>query len=195
MTRLGWWMLLGFVAVIAGFFALTRAGHGDGPAVATNANSSLGRAEKAGGGLVVPVEGVKVAQLADTWGQSRAGGDRAHQATDIMAPRGTAVLAAAAGTVEKIFESADGGHTVYVRRNDLQWQDYYAHLDTYAPGLAEGMKVAQAQRIGTVGSTGDADAQAPHLHYAINAMAGGDKWWQGKAVNPYPILAGGASAR
>ena len=41
------------------------------------------------------------------------------------------------------------------------------------------------------GSTGDASPEAPHLHYAINAMAPGEGWWQGKPVNPYPLLLAG----
>jgi murein DD-endopeptidase MepM/ murein hydrolase activator NlpD len=98
------------------------------------------------------------------------------------------VLAAAAGTVEKIFESHNGGHTIYVRRADTGWQDYYAHLDAYAPGLHEGQVVKQGEQIGQVGSTGDASPDAPHLHYEIHQMAPGDGWWKGTEINPYPIL-------
>ncbi|MDO6412911.1 M23 family metallopeptidase [Sphingomonas sp. BIUV-7] len=141
------------------------------------------------GGLVIPVSGVWPAQLSDTWGDARGDGTRAHHAIDIMAPKGTPVVAAAAGTVEKIFESENGGHTVYVRRADPAWVDYYAHLDAYAPGLTEGMKLGQGQLIGAVGSTGDASPDAPHLHYEIKHMAPGEKWHQGTEVDPYPILA------
>ena len=130
------------------------------------------------------------AQLADTFDDARGEG-RVHDAIDIMAPRGTPVLAAASGTVEKLFDSQRGGLTVYIRRPGGQWIDYYAHLDGYAPGLAEGQKVARGQPIGRVGSTGDASPEAPHLHYAINAMAPGEAWWQGKAINPYPLLEAG----
>ena len=139
------------------------------------------------GPLVIPVAGISAAQLADTFDDARGQG-RVHDAIDIMAPRGTPVIAAAAGTVEKLFESERGGTTVYIRRTDGQWIDYYAHLDSYAPGLAEGQKVPQGHMIGAVGSTGDASPEAPHLHYAINAMASGESWWQGKAINPYPLL-------
>ncbi|RYD91503.1 MAG: M23 family metallopeptidase [Sphingomonadales bacterium] len=139
------------------------------------------------GPLVIPVAGIAAAQLADTFDDARGEG-RIHDAIDIMAPRGTPVLAAAAGTVEKLFESERGGTTIYIRRPSGQWIDYYAHLDSYAAGLAEGQKIAQGQIIGTVGSTGDASPEAPHLHYAINVMAPGEGWWQGRAVNPYPLL-------
>jgi murein DD-endopeptidase MepM/ murein hydrolase activator NlpD len=115
---------------------------------------------------------------------------REHHAIDIMAPRGTPVIAAAAGTVEKLFESQDGGHTIYIRRTDPVWIDYYAHLDTYVADLREGLVIRAGQQIGTVGSTGDADPGAPHLHYEIKQMAVGVNWWQGKNINPYSLLRG-----
>ncbi|QEH79584.1 peptidoglycan DD-metalloendopeptidase family protein [Sphingomonas sp. C8-2] len=142
------------------------------------------------GALVIPVAGVRADQLGDTFADARGEG-RVHDAIDIMAPRGTPVIAAAAGTVEKLFDSRLGGRTVYIRRPGGQWIDYYAHLDGYAPGLAEGKRVAQGEMIGTVGSTGDASPEAPHLHYAINAMAPGEGWWQGTPINPYPLLVAG----
>jgi murein DD-endopeptidase MepM/ murein hydrolase activator NlpD len=141
-------------------------------------------------GLAIPVAGVKPEQLVDTYSAARAGG-RVHDATDIMAPRGTPVIAAAAGSVEKLFFSRGGGGiTAYVRSPDGQWQYYYAHLDAYASGLHEGQAVRQGDSIGRVGSTGDASPDAPHLHFAVNRMAPGQRWWQGSPVNPYPLLAG-----
>jgi murein DD-endopeptidase MepM/ murein hydrolase activator NlpD len=200
MSRLGWRLLLVFLIVIGGFALLVRRGDIAGP-VASPAPTALQvpadmaqaphpavAAIPAGGGLVVPVAGVTPAELSDTWGQSRAEGEREHHAIDIMAPRGTPVLAAAAGTVEKLFESKDGGHTIYIRRTDPVWIDYYAHLDTYATDLREGIKIRAGQQIGTVGSTGNAGADAPHLHYEIKQMAAGEPWWQGTDINPYPIL-------
>jgi murein DD-endopeptidase MepM/ murein hydrolase activator NlpD len=141
-------------------------------------------------GLAIPVAGVKPEQLIDTYDAARSGG-RVHDANDIMAPRGTLVVAAAPGTVEKLFFShGGGGITAYVRSPDGQWQYYYAHLDSYAPGLHEGQQVRQGDPIGHVGSTGDASPEAPHLHFAINRMDPGQRWWQGSPVNPYPLLAG-----
>jgi peptidoglycan LD-endopeptidase LytH len=142
-------------------------------------------------GLAIPVAGVKANQLVDTFTQARAGGSRVHDAIDIMAPTGTPVLAAAAGTVEKIFLSeGGGGKTVYVRSDDGLWSYYYAHLNDYAPGLKEGQRVARGTRLGTVGFTGNANPSGPHLHFAINRMAPGEKWYNGTPVNPYPLLAG-----
>ena len=142
-------------------------------------------------GLALPVAGVKPEQLTDTFTQARAGGARIHDAIDIMAPEGTPVAAAADGTVEKLFFSdGGGGITVYVRSPDQRWIYYYAHLQGYAPGLAEGQQVQRGTPIGFVGSTGDASPDGPHLHFAINAMAPGERWWNGTAINPYPLLAG-----
>src|SRR5688500_5582235 len=104
-------------------------------------------------GLAIPVAGLKASQLSDTFTQARAGGARAHDAIDIMAPRGTPVVAAAPGRVEKLFNSQGGGGiTVYIRSPDNRWIYYYAHLDRYAPGLAEGQVVKRGTPIGTVGS-------------------------------------------
>jgi murein DD-endopeptidase MepM/ murein hydrolase activator NlpD len=141
-------------------------------------------------GLAIPVPGVKPGQLADTFDQARAQGRR-HDAIDIMAAEGTPVIAAADGTVEKLFFSnGGGGITVYVRSPDQKWMYYYAHLSSYAPGLAEGQQVKRGQVIARVGHTGDAIAAAPHLHFAVNQMGPGERWWQGTPINPYPLLAG-----
>jgi peptidoglycan LD-endopeptidase LytH len=142
-------------------------------------------------GLAVPVAGIKASDLLDTYTQSRAGGARVHNAIDIMAPEGTPVVAAAEGVVEKLYLSRGGGGiTVYVRSPDRQWIYYYAHLQEYAPGLQEGQRVARGARLGSVGTTGNASTAGPHLHFAVNRMAPGERWHEGTPVNPYPLLAG-----
>ncbi|HEX8574011.1 MAG TPA: M23 family metallopeptidase [Allosphingosinicella sp.] len=142
-------------------------------------------------GVAIPVAGVKADDLQDTYTQSRSGGARVHNAIDIMAPHGTPVIAAAPGTVEKLFNSRGGGGiTAYVRSPDSKWMFYYAHLQAYAPGLREGQAVKQGDAIGTVGSTGNANPAGPHLHFAINKMTEGEKWYDGTPINPYPLLAG-----
>ena len=142
-------------------------------------------------GLAIPVAGIKPDALADTYTQSRAGGARVHNAIDIMAPHGTPVVAAAEGSVEKLFFSKGGGGiTAYVRSPDRKWIYYYAHLDAYAPGLKEGQVVRRGDPIGTVGSTGNANPAGPHLHFAVHSMAEGEDWHEGSAINPYPLLAG-----
>lgn len=140
-------------------------------------------------GLAIPVVGIKSGQLVDTFTSARAGG-RSHDAIDIMSGEGTPVIAAADGTIEKLFHSARGGITIYERSNDRRWTYYYAHLSTYAPGLAEGLQVKRGQVIARVGHSGDASAAGPHLHFAINQMGPSDHWWNGAPINPYPLLAG-----
>ena len=142
-------------------------------------------------GLAIPVAGVKPAQLVDTFTQARAGGARVHDAIDIMAPEGTAVVAAAPGTVEKLyFSNGGGGISAYVRSDDGRWNYYYAHLRDYAPGIGEGSKLPRGGLIGYVGHTGNASPDGPHLHFAINSMQPGERWHQGRPINPYPLLAG-----
>lgn len=144
------------------------------------------------GALAVPVAGIVPAQLTDTFAQARAGGARPHDAIDIMAPRGTPVIAAAPGKVEKLFLSKPGGKTIYLRSPDGRLIYYYAHLDAYAPGLAEGQEVAAGAPLGTVGSTGNANPAGPHLHFAILEADPAAPWWQkAPALNPYPWLVSG----
>jgi murein DD-endopeptidase MepM/ murein hydrolase activator NlpD len=146
-------------------------------------------------GLAIPVVGVKASQLVDTYTQARAGGARRHDAIDIMAPAGKPVVAAAPGRVEKLFNSQGGGITAYVRSNDGRWMFYYAHLSAYAPGLREGQALPRGALVGFVGATGNANPAGPHLHFAINRMEPGEKWWQGTAINPYPLLAAKPASR
>ncbi|MGZ3235461.1 MAG: M23 family metallopeptidase [Croceibacterium sp.] len=167
---------------------------------ASPAATGAGRSEQAAGAqhssansarLIIPVAGVTAGQLTDTFEDARAGGARVHQALDIMAPRGTPVIAAAAGTVEKLFHSNAGGNTIYVRSPDRMTIHYYAHLDSYAGGLHEGQVVAQGETLGAVGSTGDASPDAPHLHFEIIRTTPDAKWYQSAtAVDPYPLLTG-----
>ena len=172
--------------------AETAAGSGTGQAQAAPAPEI----ELSPAGLAIPVAGVKPEQLIDTFSQARAGGARVHDAIDIMAPRGTPVVAAAPGKVEKLFLSKGGGGvTAYVRSLDGKWNYYYAHLDRYAPGLAEGQMVERGTPIGTVGFTGNASPEGPHLHFAINRMQPGQSWHEGSPINPYPLLAGSPAAR
>jgi murein DD-endopeptidase MepM/ murein hydrolase activator NlpD len=146
-------------------------------------------AGKPSAALSIPVAGIAASQLTDTFNQTR-GGTRRHEALDIMAPAGTRVIAAAPGTVEKLFLSDAGGNTIYVRSPDRRMIYYYAHLQAYARGLKEGMAVEQGQELGTVGSTGNANPAAPHLHFAMMRTAPDSRWWEpATPINPFPLLA------
>ncbi len=141
--------------------------------------------------LLIPVQNIRPSDLTDTYSDSRGGGSRLHEAIDIMAPKGTTVLSAAPGVVEKLFRSDAGGKTIYVRSADGETIYYYAHLDGYAKGLKEGQRVRRGQRLGTVGSSGNASDEAPHLHFAILQTTEDAEWWEpANAVNPYPLLSG-----
>ena len=138
-------------------------------------------------GLLLPVQGITAAQLQDTFTDARSGG-RVHDAIDIMAPAGTPVLAVADGTVEKLFDSKLGGTTLYQFNPQRTLAYYYAHLQAYAPGIAEQQALKRGQVIGYVGSSGNADPAAPHLHFAIFELGPEQQWWKGTAINPYPRL-------
>ncbi|HEX9163891.1 MAG TPA: M23 family metallopeptidase [Thermoanaerobaculia bacterium] len=138
--------------------------------------------------LLMPVDGVLPGQLKSTFNESRGGGFRTHQAIDILAPRGTPVRAAVAGTVRKLFTSAAGGLTIYEFDRPEERCYYYAHLDRYADDLREGMTVAQGDVIGYVGTTGNAPPGTPHLHFAISILPPTKEWWRGTPIDPYPLL-------
>jgi len=158
------------------------------PQVETEA--SMPPAAVAAGRLTIPVAGIRPEELTDTFGDDRGGGTRAHEALDIMAPAGTPVVAAGAGTVEKLFVSDDGGNTIYVRSPDRRTIHYYAHLQSYAPGLREGQQVKAGDPLGAVGSTGNADPAAPHLHFAVMSTTPAANWYDpATPINPFPLMA------
>ena len=194
MTRLGAIILSAIILTAIGFasmlsFGATPASPRQVPTPREEAASDPPPAAAPATAMRVPVAGVSRAALRDTWGEAREGGARGHHGTDIMARAGTPVIAAADGWVEKLFESGRGGTTLYQRSADRRWSYYYAHLAGYAPGVREGMRVRAGQVLGYVGDTGDAGAGNYHLHFGLTRMHGGERWWQGDTVNPYPLLA------
>jgi len=136
--------------------------------------------------LTMPVEGTMPWELRDTFGEART--DYAHEALDIMAPRGTRVLSATSGRLTKLHDSERGGIMVYAADATDRYVLMYGHLDRYADGLTEGMPLARGQLLGYVGSTGSAAAAGPHLHFAILRGQPSVAWWKGDPVNPYPLL-------
>src|SRR5436190_17417320 len=134
----------------------------------------------------LPIQGVKPADLHDTFNEVHGG--HAHEAIDIMAPRGTPVHAAVSGTIRKLFLSKPGGNTIYEFDEAGAHSYYYAHLDRYAEGLREGMRVERGDIIAYVGSTGNADARSPHLHFALFELGPKREWWKGTPIDPYAIL-------
>ena len=140
--------------------------------------------------LLVPVQGLDARSLRDNYDEGR--GKRKHEALDIMAPRGTAVIAVDDGRVGKLFRSVAGGITLYHIDREEKFVYYYAHLESYAEGVKEGMTLRRGDVIGYVGTSGNAPANAPHLHFAILRMGPEKRWWKGIPINPFPYLTGTA---
>jgi len=145
--------------------------------------SEVASSSPAVGTLIIPVEGVERTQLRDSFHDGRVG--HLHGAVDIMAPRGTPVIAAVDGTIRKLFTSRLGGLTIYEFDQAEARSYYYAHLDRYA-SIHEGQRVHRGDVIGFVGSTGNANT--PHRHFAINVLPAAKDWWKGVAIDPYPEL-------
>jgi peptidoglycan LD-endopeptidase LytH len=139
------------------------------------------------GSLVIPVQGISSSELRRQFGEQRSGG-RSHHAIDIRAVRGTPVLAADDGSIARLTENRLGGLTVYQLDRTRRRVYYYAHLQRYASGLAEGELVTRGQVIGYVGTSGNAPADAPHLHFAVSSLAKGENWWEGTPLDPYDLL-------
>lgn len=169
----------------------TAAGVAPGTTPAPAAPARAAAIAAVGPALAMPLATVQPAQLVDTFDELR-GTDRRHEALDIPAPAGTPVLAVADGRIEKLFTSVPGGLTIYQFEPSGRYAYYYAHLQGYADGLAEGRAVRRGEVIGYVGSTGNARPDAPHLHFAVFELGPEKRWWQGTAINPYPLLGGRA---
>ena len=170
---------LGIAAMLAAF-----ASHSAAPREKVDVDA--GKQALAARALAFPVKGHEAA-LRDNFDERR--GNVPHEALDIMAPRGTPVVAVDDGSVAKLFTSKPGGLTIYQYDPTGKLAYYYAHLDRYAPGIKQGDKVKRGQVIGYVGSTGNARADAPHLHFTVYALPPGKQWWRGVAINPFEKLA------
>lgn len=129
--------------------------------------------------LAMPVQGVRRADVGDSWHAQRDGGDRQHEGQDIFAPPGTPVLSATDGYVVRVGENELGGQTVSVMGAGGRIY-YYAHLDKYAEDIAVGNRVTTATVLGYVGTTGNAAGTSPHLHFGVYSSGG--------AINPLPLL-------
>jgi murein DD-endopeptidase MepM/ murein hydrolase activator NlpD len=139
-------------------------------------------------GLFFPVAGMDSTRLDDSFDDPRDGGVRKHHAIDIMAPRGSAVLAVQDGRILRLSKSAKGGTTVYATDLEERFVYYYAHLDKYHGNVYAGRPLLRGDTIGYVGTTGNAPKNVPHLHFQVMRMPPDKKYWVGEPINPYPLL-------
>ena len=138
-------------------------------------------------GLLYPVQGLSIDRAKDSF-RDRRGAKRVHNALDILAPRGTAVVSADSGRILKLYRNSLGGLMVYASDADGRYIYSYAHLDRYRPGLREGATIARGDTIGYVGTTGNAPANIPHLHFAILRSSNIKRWSRGTPVNPFEVF-------
>jgi murein DD-endopeptidase MepM/ murein hydrolase activator NlpD len=203
-AALGWWARAHFDPSDAArtdvrLSAETRRGVSPSPAT-TDRSSSQPAAERiteaqvpakssidalAGKNLRLPIDGADITAWKGQFGDERERGTRAHEAVDILAPRGTEVHAVEDGTIEKLFHSRQGGITVYQFDPSRRFCYYYAHFERYAPRLREKQAVSRGDVIGYVGTSGNAPANTPHLHFAIFELTPDRHWWQGKPIDPW----------
>jgi peptidoglycan LD-endopeptidase LytH len=133
-----------------------------------------------------PFPALKASELHDSFNEIHFG--HRHDAIDIMKPYGTPIHAVVDGTIRKLFRSRAGGITIYEFDQSGTYCYYYAHLDRYADGLADGVAVKHGQILGYVGTSGNAQPNAPQLHFAIARLGPDKRWWQGIPIDPYPLL-------
>lgn len=138
-------------------------------------------------GLLVPVRGILAAQIPDTYDAPRDGA-RVHNAQDILAKRGTPVLAADDGTILHIGTNALGGNVVWTADPSRRFAYYYAHLDRWAKGLRDGQTISRGDVLGYVGTTGNAPKDTPHLHFQVVRIVNGKRYSDGPPVNPLPFF-------
>ena len=153
----------------------------------TTAAPALPPSDRSPGRLRVPIDGMDIDALKGGFSEVR-GGTRGHEAVDILRPRGTPIHAVTDGAIAKLFFSKAGGITVYQFDTDEKFCYYYAHLERYVDGLHEGQHVAQGEVLGYVGTSGNAPANTPHLHFAVFELNEGKKWWQGRPLDPYIVF-------
>ena len=137
------------------------------------------------GRLSFPLPAVSPAAMSDSFADAR--GMRKHLAVDILAPRGSPVVAVDDGTLVRLSSSAAGGISVYQLNAAERYCFFYAHLERYAAGLAEGQPVKRGEVIAYVGTTGNAPANTPHLHFAVHEVTSPKQCPGGHPVDPYPL--------
>lgn len=132
--------------------------------------------------LIFPVAGEHT--LTDSFGDSRGRGNRRHEGIDILAEKGTPVVAVADGVVRWVQRDPAGHCCAVALRHGGGWRTRYLHLDNDTPGtddgrrvgiaagVAPGTRVRQGQLLGWVGDSGNAETTVPHLHFELRLADG-----------------------
>ncbi len=114
--------------------------------------------------MKTPVKGARISSGFGRRFHPILGYTRMHKGVDFAARRGTPVMAAGNGVIERA--SRYGSYGNYIRiRHANGFKTAYAHLSRYRKGIRKGRHVTQGQIIGYVGATGR--ATGPHLHYEV----------------------------
>lgn len=176
----GWWLCGGVPAPLASMAYAgdsATSGDPDDAAITTLRHRRLR----------LPIDDAVVERLEGMFARTR-DGNPPHEAVDIVAPRDTPIHAVEDGTIARLFTSTAGGLTIYQFDPDQRFSYYYAHLERYAPGLAEGQRVMRGDVIGFVGTSGNAPPDTPHLHFAIFELEAKRQWWSGRPIDPYLVF-------
>jgi len=139
--------------------------------------------------LRFPVVGVDPSTVHDSFFDARDGG-RTHRALDILAPRGTPILAADDGRIMRMTTSTLGGISMYTVDPDQRIVYYYAHMDHYNDAMTTGKTISKGDTLGFVGTTGNAPKNMPHLHFQVMRWPADGKYWNGEPINPYTLFVG-----
>lgn len=107
-----------------------------------------------------------------------------HPGVDLAAPIGTPVVAPAGGTITIAGYDTGGFGNWIVEKLSNGWSAVFGHLS--AENVHAGDVVAQGQRIGAVGSTGE--STGPHLHYQLET-GGPPPVPSANLIDPQPYLA------
>ncbi len=141
-------------------------------------------------GLRIPVEGVNVEKLRDSFLSSR-GRHTQHLAIDIGAPRGTPVLATTDGQIIRVGREKRGGNSIYQKDASGKYLLFYCHLSRYAEKTKPGELVHKGDIIGYVGATGHVIG-GPHLHFSVTRLPeDSGNFRAGLAINPYLLFLSG----
>ena len=112
-----------------------------------------------------PVDGARVSSKFGFRVHPVLGFMKLHKGTDFAAPTGTPIYASGTSTVLWAAMKGANGNLV-ILKHDNGWQTFYLHMSRFGDGIAPGVRVAQGQKIGEIGTTGR--STGPHLHYEVH---------------------------